>query len=205
MLNRNRSGAKGCDVFIQPLRDGPPHLGRICTRPGLEPHGQVARSSADGLEPAHPWRLLDYRAKRKRQDRDSATVSGPERNQVTCAAFDAYCRKGTATGARFRCQRYPVAEVVADQRLHTVGQVGDEHGVGGGAGRDRPVIRVHRFEDVPVRVDVECAVPALAGQGRNFGGKIAFGDAAAECRFDRFASGGGEVLAGTDRQDGPDP
>ena len=91
-------------------------------------------------------------------------VRRDHRQHVVVPALDLDRRQRAAAGAGLGLDDDAVAEVVADDRLHAVGEVGEQHRVRRLARRRRTIVAVDRLEQHPVGVDVQ---PALAATERD--------------------------------------
>ena len=96
---------------------------------------------------------------------------------VVAATFDFDRRQRAAARARRRLHAHAVAQVVANDRLQVIGEIGQQHRVRQLAGRSGLVIAIHGFQDDPVRVHVQGAFAAAVADGQAFRGAV-FVDAA---------------------------
>ena len=136
---------------------------------------QRARAALLELEVEHAALLLDHGAERQRQQRHVAAPGaggGHAQDVVAPAQHLDHRQRGTA-GAAARLQRDLIAQVVADHRLHQIGQVGEQHAVRQLARRHRAQLLVHRLQDHPVAVHVQLAVAAFPGDGQELRGAVA--------------------------------
>ena len=89
-------------------------------------------------------------------------------------------RQRVAARARVGPEQDAVAEVVAQERLHAVGEIAYQHGVRELAWRGGPVVGVDRFEHGPVAVDVIPAVSATVAEVGALGRAVHRADGGAE-------------------------
>jgi len=92
-----------------------------------------------------------------------------------------------AAGACRRTQRDAIAEVIADQRLHVVREVGQQAGGTGLAGWHCVSAIIHRFEDGPVAVEMHASAMALRCQRQEFRRTVAVRHRATERPMDEVA------------------
>lgn len=153
LLGWRRSSVAGRPLFARPRRPRPrdwslaarsTHGGR-CGWPGIDeqpvPPRLPSQEPAGGPEP-RVRRLCRTRGHRRR--------APPHSSQATHAAR-----------ALRRGERHPVADVVADQGLHPIGQIGHENTMGTDTGCDRLVVFADRLDDAPVDVNVKQPFRAL--------------------------------------------
>ena len=98
----------------------------------------------------------------------SRAVARAQRNDVVAAAFDLDRRQRTAARASVGLDAHAVAQVVADDGLQCVGEIGQQHGVREFARRRGPKLAIDGFEDHPVGIDVQAALAAAVGDGQAF-------------------------------------
>jgi hypothetical protein len=104
-----------------------------------------------------------------------------------------------AAAAGGRGHRHDVADLVAEEGLQRVGQVGDQHFLARRAGGDGTVLVVDDLEDRPVRIDVGADVGGAAvGEERAFAGGVVVHDVSAEGGLDPLTGPIGEDLAVVD-------
>ena len=152
---------------------------------GAEPQVQARGRRLDDLEAVHARLLLDHRRQRDRYEAHERSVAGRERHDVVAAAFDFDRRQRAAARARRRLHAHAIAQVVANDRLQVIGEIGQQHRVRQLAGRGRPVIAIHGFQDHPVRVHVQDAFAAAVADGQAFGGAVLVEQRASERGLDR--------------------
>jgi len=168
---RGFTGALNVDTFdavfrkepLDALMDELPHGFPVCISLHLQPDRQFVVVGLVGLEALHAPCFFDDRAKCERKDRHRVTAPVEEAEGVIVATLNVDSGKGTAARTRVGIGRDAVAEVVADDGLDAVCQVGEEHGIAGLAGRRRRAISLNRFQDEPIRVGVEPSLPAVEG------------------------------------------
>ena len=99
-----------------------------------------------------------------------------------------------------------VAQLIADQRLGVVDQVGDQHPGAGHTGRHRPVVLIHHLDDKQVLAQLQAGVLRRAGaEHERLGGRIDAGrleapglaDAAPHVRGQRLCAVGAEARPNT--------
>jgi hypothetical protein len=125
--------------------------------------------------------------------------------QVVGAALDGHAQVAVVGGVGLPDEA--VGQLVADQRLDRVHQVGDQRRGGGRAGRDRPAGRVHQLDDGEVAGQDDGGVVRGAGADHALGRAELVDHADAEGGGDAGARIGQELLAAAgDRQRGdPQP
>ena len=166
---------------------------------------QVARTRSDRLEAVDAGGFLDHDPQRQRKYLHRLMLGGCEAQQVIGATLDRHHRKRTPAGTRLRLQHDPVTQVVPDDRLNAVGQVGHQRAVRAHTGRNRASVRVHRFQHIPVRVDVQESVGALDGESGYLGRGVSLGDRTPEGGVDGLSHGRGEQLPGAEDVHRVDP
>ncbi len=154
----------------------------------------VGRGLRD-LEAVLARRFLHHRRQRHRQQMHGASLARLQREYRVLAALDAHRGHGIAACAGHRQHHHAVAQVVADDGLDPVGEVGEEHGVRELAGLHRLAARIHALEDHPLRVHVHPSRGTLVRDGEALGGAVLVHHAASERRFDRRLGRGRERLA----------
>jgi len=136
--------------------------------------------------------VFQHGAQRERHDRNRA---GPEPQRVIVAPMDFDDREGGVAGASVSAHHDPVAEVIADQRLHMVGQIGQQRRRPKDAGRYRMAMLIDRLENDPIAVHVHPARVAFRRDRQKLRRAVADGNGTFESLFDEFPQGRRQILA----------
>ncbi len=138
---------------------------------------------------------LDDGRERERKQADTRAVGRDERDDVVAPALDPDRGQRIATGAGLGLDDHAVAQVIADDRLHPIGEIGEQDRVRRLAGRCRTVVRVHRLQHHPVGVDVQPPRAAADGHAHALRRTVLVDHAAAEGAFDFGACRFGQAFA----------
>jgi hypothetical protein len=107
---------------------------------------------------------FEDRAQCKRQKGDDPPGGASELDGVIAAALDVDDREMRTARTGFGVQRHAVSQVIPDQRLQMIGEVGEQDRGTRGAARDGVPLVVDGFQDRPVAVQVQVAQRAFEGQ-----------------------------------------
>ena len=149
------------------------------------------------LKVEQPALLFHHGAQRHRQQADGFALAAARGHaqHVVAAAGHLQRGQGRAAFAALAVQGDLVAQVVADERLHQVGQVGQKHGVRRLAARHGAVMLVHRLQDQPVFVQVQVAMRAFPGHGQKLRRAIAAAHHGVQAAVHVFARGAAQRFA----------
>ncbi len=131
-----------------------------------------------------------------------AAITHAEAQDIIAPPRDPNGRQEATTGARVGSHEHGVAEVVADDRLDPVGQVGQEYRVGGLPGRGGAEILIDGLKNCPVPIYVQPVVGAVEGNEKELRSPVDIVDLAVERRRHARADLGRRRLACDLREDG---
>ena len=161
----------------------------------FEAQFQPVARRAQQLELRDLGAFFDHRRQGQRQQPHLVMPRVAQHQRVVGAALHLDRRKAAAAGTAFAQEAHAVAQLVAQQRLRAVGQVGQQHRVRSLAGRHRPQLTIHRFQDQPVVVQVQAALRTFPGHGIELGRAVVVAQRAAEGGADAQALLGRQLLA----------
>jgi hypothetical protein len=90
--------------------------------------------------------LFDHRLHGQRQHRHGAAVGHAQQQRVTGAAVHVDDRERGSTRAALAGETHGIVKAVAQQRLHMVGQMRQQHRMGRATRRHRAHLPIHRLE-----------------------------------------------------------
>ena len=104
--------------------------------------GQLPGAGLHNLETMRFERLFNDRGKREWQQPNVMACGSMQRHDVVASALNLDGRQGAPARARLRLHHDAVGQVIANDRLHPVGEIGEEHARRRFAWRDRAVLRI---------------------------------------------------------------
>ncbi len=167
-----------------------PYPVRIGTSRRFQADSEIGRGGLHDLEQLDSRRPIHQRRERQRRDGDLFAAFRGEGEHVSSAALDANRRQGATTRARVGAHQDAVAQIVAQNRLHSIGEVGNQDCVRPLARWERLIVRVHRLDHHPVEVRMIPSVCTFRAEKGAFGSTVDIAD------FGMEQSGKPVVLAG---------
>lgn len=149
-----------------------PYPIRIGTRRRFQTDSKIGGGSLHDLEQLDSRCPIHQRRERQRRDADLFAAFRWEGKHVRGTTLDTDCGQGATAWARVVPHEDAVAQIVAENRLYSIREVGNQDSVRSLARWERLIVCVHRFDHDPVEVRMIPPVCTFGTEKGTFGRTI---------------------------------